>query len=311
MSGVTLFLLIGPLLDVRSATRDEHTFVRATAAGIAMAAGGGLVIWLAFVVLARGLPQTPLTLLMAGFTAASIVALLAGPAARLRVALRGRRSPVNRAPARFLALQAAAGVTVAGLIVLFQRLVDRAVDPLNVDLRHLSLHPWGDGSRIALLAGVLAIHLAVLWAGALILSAAVAAWKVPRRGLSLRFVVLGLWTAPAAIAASLASARGWPFSGLGLILAGLACGVAALAGPRIVTWYRRTTVASRIMALFLAFLLPSLLLYPALDFFAERSTRRVITEQYAVQAQTHPRTLQALMAQAQKRSMRCRSCRTS
>jgi signal transduction histidine kinase len=162
------------------------------------------------------------------------------------------------------------------------------------------LHPWGDGSRIVLLAGVLAIHLAVLWGGALVLSAAVAAWKVPRRGLSLRFVVLGLWTAPAAIAASLASARGWPFSGLGLILAALACGVAALGAPRIVTWYRRTTVASRILALFLAFLVPSLLLYPSLDFFAERATRRLITEQYAVQAQTHPRTLQTLMAQAQK-----------
>ena len=112
--------------------------------------------------------------------------------------------------------------------------------------------------------------------------------------------VLGLWVAPAAIAASLALARGWPFSGLGLILAARRVELPRLLGPRIVSWFRRTTVASRILALFVAFLIPALLLYPALDFFAGRATRRLITEQYAVQAQTHPQTLQALMAQAQK-----------
>jgi signal transduction histidine kinase len=297
--GATVLLLIGPLLDRRSAARDERGYVRATLRAILSAGAGGLLIWLTFALYSRGLPHTSVTLLLAGFTASAIVGLLAGPAARLRVALRDRRSPVNVATIRFVAVQVLAGATVAALDIFFQRLVDRAADPLSVDLRHLSLHPWGDGSRIVLLAGILAIHVAALWAGALIFGTAVAAWKVPRRGLSQRFVVLGLWVAPAALAASLGSARGWPFSGLGLVLAALTCGVVALAGPRIITWYRRTTMASRILALFVAFLLPSLLLYPSLDYFAERATRRLITEQYAVQAQTHPQVLQALMAQAQ------------
>ena len=298
--GATVLLLIGPLLDRRSTARHERAYVRTTSGAIVCAAAGGLLIWLAFTLFARGAPHTSITLLIAGFTAASIVALLAGPAARLRVALRDRRLPINAATIRFVVVQVLAGATVAALSIFFQHLVDRAADPLKVDLRHLSLHPWGDGSRIVLLAGILAIHLAVLWAGALILGSALGAWKVPRRGLSQRFVVLALWVAPAALAASLASARGWPFSALGLVLALLTCGIVALAGPRIATWYRRTTVASRILALFIAFLLPSLLLYPCLDYLAERATRRLITEQYAVQAQTHPQTLQALMAQAQR-----------
>ena len=59
-------------------------------------------------------------------------------------------------------------------------------------------------------------------------------------------------------------------------------------------WYRRTTVAARILALFLAFLIPTLLLYPAMNFFAERATRELIATEYAVQAQNHVQTLLAL-----------------
>ena len=58
-----------------------------------------------------------------------------------------------------------------------------------------------------------------------------------------------------------------------VVLGAAACAVAALVGPRLVSWYRRATVASRILALFMAFLLPALLVYPSVHFFAERSMR--------------------------------------
>ena len=298
--GLTILLLIGPVLDRRGAARDERTFIRTTALAVLLGASGGAVLWLALAVLTRGVPGTPVTLLLAGFTASALVALLAGPAARLRVAVRARRVFVSRALLRLTVAQAFAGVTVTGLVVLFQRLIDKAIDPVSIDLRHLSLHPWGDGSRAVLLAGVLAIHLAVLWSGTLTLTAAIAPWRISRVKPGLRLLVLGIWTAPAVLTASMAAVRNWPLSSVGLILSVIACGVAALSGNRVVTWYRHTTVASRIFALFGAFLVPSLLLYPSLDFFAERATRRLITEQYAVQAQRHPQTLQALMAEAQR-----------
>jgi signal transduction histidine kinase len=299
-AGITVLLLIGPLLDRRAVARDERSYGRATASTLVLAAAGGAIVWLALSILTRGIPGTPATLLFAGFTASAIVALLVGPASRLRVALRARRIAITTAVLRFVLVQTCAGIVVTGLVVLFQRLIDLAVDPVSVDLRHLSLHPWGDGSRVVLLAGVLAIHLAVLWAGTLTLTGAIARWRISRAGLAQRLFALAIWLAPAALTASLAAARSWPLSALGLILSALACGLAALASGRLVMWYRRTTVASRIFALFVAFLLPSLLLYPSLDFFAERATRRLITDQYAVQAQRHPQTLQALMAEAQR-----------
>ena len=299
-AGVTVLLIIGPLLDRRAAARHERTFIRASLAGLALATAGGALVWFAFVILARGLPSTAVTLLLAGFAASAIVALLAGPAARLRVTLRARRIDVSSAWARFAVMQAIAGLMVTALVVLFQRLIDGAIDPVSVDLRHLSLHPWGDGSRIVLLAGVLGIHLAVLWAGTLVLAAALSPWRLSRVTVGPRFATFGIWIAPAVVTGSIAAARGWRLSAVGLALSLTACGVAALASGRIATWYRRTTVVSRIFALFVAFLVPSLLLYPSLDFFAERATRRLITEQYAVQAQTHPQTLQTLMAEAQR-----------
>ena len=300
IAGVTLLLLAGPALDRRAVAGDERRFVRATAAAIVLTSSGGFLLWATAAVLARGAPAAPITLLAAGFTAACIVALLAGPAVRLRPAWRqGRRTPRTAWPG-FVLVQLPAGVTLAALLVFFQRLLDRVVDPLSVDLRHLSLHPWGDGSRLVLLAGMLAVHLAVLWAGTLVLSAAVARWRLPRRRAAEHAALLALWLAPAVLAAAVAWLREWPYSALGVVLSAIACAVSALAAPRLTSWYRRTTVASRILALFLAFLVPSLLLYPALDFFAERATRRLITEQYAVQAQTHPQRLQTLMVRAQQ-----------
>jgi signal transduction histidine kinase len=65
-----------------------------------------------------------------------------------------------------------------------------------------------------------------------------------------------------------------------------------------VTWYRHATVAARIFALFLAFLVPAILIYPSLDFFAERAIQRLIAGQYAVDAQNHSKDLQTRLVEA-------------
>ena len=297
---VTLLLLTGPVLDRRAAASDERTFVRATVLAIALAASGGLLLWLALVRSVGTRMTVPVTLLIAGCTATGIVGLLAGPAARLRVAIRRRRAFARAFPVRFVVAQLAAGALAAGLVMLFDRLLDRAVDPVSVDLRHFSLHPWNDGTRVMLLTGILAIHVAVLWAATLTLASAAAPWRLPRREVRPRLLLLAIWVAPAIAGAVLARMRGWPVPALGLVLSVTVSALAALVAPRLVIWYRRTTVAARILALFLAFLLPALLLYPPMDFFAERATRRLITTQYAVQAQHHVQTLLNRLAEAQR-----------
>ena len=75
---------------------------------------------------------------------------------------------------------------------------------------------------------------------------------------------------------------------------------AALAARRVVVWYRHTTVAARILALFVAFLVPALLLYPSVDYFAETAMRSLIATQYAVQAQKHSETLQERLTEARR-----------
>ena len=109
-----------------------------------------------------------------------------------------------------------------------------------------------------------------------------------------------MWAGPAALVAFVVAARRLPIPALGLVLSAAACALAADAGPRIAIWYRRTTVAARILALFLAFLIPTLLLYPAMNFFAERATRELIATEFAVQAQNHVQTLLRYAEQARK-----------
>ena len=94
--------------------------------------------------------------------------------------------------------------------------------------------------------------------------------------------------------------RGWPAPFPGLFASVAVCAAAALAAPRVVVWYRHTTVAARILTLFLAFLAPALMLYPSVQFFASRATERLITTRFAVEAQNHPQTLIDRLAQARE-----------
>jgi signal transduction histidine kinase len=92
---------------------------------------------------------------------------------------------------------------------------------------------------------------------------------------------------------------GWPLPYVGLALSAVACGVAALMARRIVIWYRHATIAARIFGLFVTFLVPAVLLYPSLNYFAELAIQRLITT-YAVEAQNHSSTLRARLGEAQR-----------
>jgi signal transduction histidine kinase len=108
------------------------------------------------------------------------------------------------------------------------------------------------------------------------------------------------WVLPAAVVGFLGAARGWEFPAAGLMASAAACAGTALVGHRVATWYRHATVAARIFALFLAFLLPTLLLYPSIGFYSRRATERLITTRFAPEAQRHPETLQMRMTEARQ-----------
>jgi signal transduction histidine kinase len=312
VGGGTLLLLIGLLLDRRvrpvpagrpagttlaAGDASHGAYLSATVAAVVLAAAGGLVLGSAVWIAHGGMPPAPALLLLGGATAAAVVALLVGPVARLRIAARPRRAWLGAAPGRFVVTQLLAGTAVAVLILGFSRLVELAVSPVPIDLRQFSLHPLR-ADRFMLLAGIVATHLAVVWSGSLLLMAAIARWRLSSRRVGPGLAVLACWLAPPVLIVLSRPGPDWPLPALGLILATTACGLAALFAPRLAAWYRHATVAARIFVLFLAFLVPTLLLYPAMDHFAERGIRQLIETEYAVQAQNHVQTLLDRMDEA-------------
>ncbi len=290
IAGITVLLLMGPVLDRRAGATTSSEFARTTGAGLLLLIAAAAILTAALAIELGRRPPSSALLLIGGVTTAGAIALVAGPMVRLRIALRARRQNTDLAPAIFMLRQALAGVAVAIILVTFARLLPTAVDPFSIDLRHFSLHPW-NATRLALLTGLLACHAAALWTCTLILSAALASWRVSRSA-AWRLRVVLIWIAPSVVTAFLAEFRQWALPTIGLVLSSSACAVAAMTAARVVVWYRHTTVAARILALFAAFLVPALLLYPSVDYFAEAALRRVIASQYAVQAQRHAETLQ-------------------
>jgi signal transduction histidine kinase len=297
--GITALLPLGPLLDRRARARTATRELQLSLAIGLVVLLSIVVIWLAVVVAQDAPLKWPLALLVSGAAAAGLAATAVRDVVRLRVAIRTARQWPQREAFLFVAVQLAWGVVLAGLLIGFERLLGTALDPAAVDLRHFSLHPWG-GARLAVLFGILLWHAAVLWGGTLGCVAAIARWRTPHRLSLWHVIAAGLWIAPTAVVAAIGASRGRATPASAVILAAAACAGAALVAARLAVWYRQTTVASRILALFMAFLLPALLIYPSVHFFAERSTRNLIETRYAVEARTHPQDLQDRLKEAQR-----------
>ena len=284
--GITILLLTGPLLDARPRARDSRAYIGETSAASALLLAGAAAIWLGLYWSSAGRPGVALNLSFCGVTLAALAGVWAAPATRLHLAWRSRRRSLTQAKTPFVIAHLLAGVAVAVSILSFALVLAVAVDPAAIDVRHFSLYPW-NGSRALRLVGILSLQAAVLWLVTLMLIAARGAWRLPQGSLTARLSLLTLWIAPTALVTLAAAATGRAIPAFALITCAAACAIAALLARRLVSWYRHTTVAARIFALFLAFLVPAVLMYPSLDYFAERAIRRLISLEYAVEAQNH------------------------
>ncbi len=296
---ITFFLLIGPALDRRVASRSAKGYGAATTAGLALLLCGAALSWLALRV---GLEREWLRhslLLLAGGTGAAFATLLAAPIARLRVAWSTRRRAASGHRIRFAVEQIAAGAFVAVIVALFERMLRSVLDEASVDLRHFSPHPWSV-ERLTLLGALLACNLAALWSATLALTAASARWRLARPWRLDAWLTVACWSVPAVALAASPIGRRWSIPALGLILSSLTCALAAVFASRAVSWFRHATVAARILALFGAFLVPSLLLYPSVNYFTERNVRSVVESRYSVEARQHYQTLQERLEQSRK-----------
>jgi signal transduction histidine kinase len=288
---VTLLFLTGPLLDRRSVCRSAGRYRWLTAGAALLVAAGAALGWAALDTGFDGGPGPHVLMLVCTGSAAAVIALLAAPISQLRAAARARRREPSAAPVVFTLRHLLAGIAVAALVVLFEIVLKRSLSAAAVDLRHFSLHPWS-AERLLLLAGILSAHLATLWGGTLVLATSLIAWRLPRHRWSSMAITWSLWTVPSLVLGALAVTRGWGLPAFGITLSAAACAVAALFAPDVARWFRRASVAARILALFVAFLVPSILLYPSVSFFTVRALRGLVETEFAVEAQNHPQTLQ-------------------
>ncbi len=294
---MVLLLLIGPILDRRAGSRTPRAFVKATLFASLLLVSGAGALWVSLVVIGGTSSSLPGNLMLWGGTAAALSALWAAGAARRRLGFRAARRLPQDSAARFVLGQAAAGIIAAVLLIGAERVFAWVVQSSPIDLRHFSLHPWNT-ARTALFGGLLALQLAALWTVTLLLASAPAGWRLRRGSWRGRAILLACWLLPIVAAVAIVGVRDARVAPLGVMASAGACAVAALFASRVVAWYRHATAVGRILALFVAFLVPALLLYPSVNFLAERATRRLITTQYAVEAQNHVQRLQELTLEA-------------
>jgi signal transduction histidine kinase len=300
---VTALLVVGPVLDRRRRVRHPGRYAAWTALAVALVAAARAACYLAMPpawvahplsgVTVSGAREpgliwrSPFDLVLTSLALAAVLALVAPGVGRLRLV--ARRAARGARPWVRWSGQVVAGVVVALVLAGHESLLRRIVEATRVDTLRFSLHPW-EAERLSLIAGVLCLAVAAVWAAALVFAAG-AAWLVPSERRH-RTLVLVAWLVPTAAVVTLGRFAGLDRSWVALALGAVLPAAAALAARRALAWYRHATQASRLIALFATVLVPALVFYPAVFHHTDAAKRRLIEREFAVQPAAHPAELQ-------------------
>jgi signal transduction histidine kinase len=310
-----LLLLIGPLLDWRRLTRSVARHIWLTLAVLTLLAAARALAWVGvrwaevtgpplmssdsagrlFAVLA-----TPADFLLSMLAAGAVVSLGASSFEQLRQSRRVRvrvlpdagLPDVATAAAAHLAAGAAAGVLVVGYV----RFLQSRLTLIPIDILHFSLHPF-DPARLAVATGLVVWHAALLALLVLLFRVAAMRWVVAADQRRLRLLMPSLWVAAAiAVILRASDAPEQPALPAALVI------VAAVATAWRLRRYRaaleNASQGARLMALFLAFALPSTVFYPSLVDAAGRARRQLIETRYAPEVMNQRRNLQLQLEEA-------------
>ena len=248
----------------------------------------------------RLLGRSAVDLMLTGLLLAGIAALFVTTAHRVRVTRHGsRRAPGRSVAARvgFAAHQAGAALLATVVLTGLEWLLGGIVQRTGVDVLHLALHPWSAG-RLSALVGLVALQATAMWTAAGILLLALSRWRLARPDAVSALLALGAWLVPAFALLALDRAYGQDTPPVPVLLALTVSGAAAWVSARGLGWFRRGSQALRLLTLFLAILLPALMLYPSLSYYVNRQKARLIERTFAAQAMDHPRELRAHLARS-------------
>jgi signal transduction histidine kinase len=298
---MALLLGTGPLLDARRRARSAGAFIAATGAiaAILLVARAAL-IW---VVASVAGPQpfgAPANVLLTALTATAFVGLAAEALARRRVA--NPRPPLWLTQASVLwgeirvgVLYAVTGAVAAAVIAVYERLLDGIVARTNIDVTHFSLHPFSVRG-LAVGFGLVLMHAAIIWGAALLTHAGGVFWRWPRRWNLTATATIGWLVGAALTMALIERVASIPIAPWCVAVAAVAA--CAAAAERLSRHSRRVSQAARLVALFVALVVPALAMYPSLFFLATEAKERLIAATYAPQVTSQRRDLQDRLYQA-------------
>jgi signal transduction histidine kinase len=295
--GVTLLLLLGPLLDLRQLAQTTGSCVWTTLATVGVVAAARYLF-------ARGLPagslavlspdvyhwsrlfwlaRHPADFLLSGLTVLAVVALLAGPLERRRVSFhRSRRDALGGSgrTALFVLIHACGGLALALAVIGYERFLSETFRRATVDLLRFSPHPW-QTERMAIAFGLVCFHAAFVWALVLALRRLLALWRFSQADLRVAGLLLLAWGVPVALIWALAW-NGWlaDLPRLEALLVVGAVAAAAYFGPRGLARVRHASQGYRLFVMLLALLVPAAVMYPSLVFFQEGAEHRVVETEF-------------------------------
>jgi signal transduction histidine kinase len=292
--GITLLLCAGPLLALRRRTRTTPRFIAASAGLVIAVVLARLVFWFAASALEGRRPLTsPLDLLLTALALTAIVWVTLDSIERWRLVGRRPRRLVGTAEVAVWVVLAytAAGIAVTAIMWLYERLLQQVVSQTPLDLVQfslLSLHPL-NGARIALDFGLVLLHAGVIWI-AVSVTRLPSVWRT-RRAFAPR-VAAAAWIAGVVVAVAFAQSNDPAPPVVPLLVAIAAAGAGSIAISTLRRRARRAPQAVRLVALFLALLVPALAMYPSLLAFTTASKERLIATDYAPLAARQRQDLQ-------------------
>jgi signal transduction histidine kinase len=244
---------------------------------------------------------SPIDFVLTIFAGGAVVALAASSFEQWRQSrrMRVRVVPDRGAPevALFVIVQAMAGALVGGLLLAYEGGLRNELAVMPFDIAHFSLHPL-ELSRLAVAAGIVVLHAALLALAVLILRMAIAPWVVAATSRWMRAWIPILWAAPA-ILVLIRGMQGWerpPAVQASLVV------VVAIAAAWRLRRYRaaleHASQAARLAAFFVALAVPSIVFYPSIVDAAGRARRQLVETRYAPEVINQRRNLQLQLDEA-------------
>ena len=304
VGALVVALLLGSHLPYCRSVQAYATRATAVAAVLFGARALGAVAldvptWLPIVVSGAATPMAPASLLLDAGLTICLVAILADAVYLARLSLRRLRAAPTRTRGHSVlaaVTQIAAGA-IAGLILAwFGTMLGGFVGRSNVDVLHLSLHPL-EADRLALLAALILGSAACVWALVTLYSAALLPWRPTRSRMTTAVQILLAWVAPGILVIA-AAAQDRTVAVIPLVTMLIMSAAAAWMIAGGLGRFRHGSHARRLALLVFSLVVPALLLYPSLAYYAEREQERLVESVYGPQAIGHLQDLQARLADA-------------